>query len=80
MAQHYIGYTKDTERRFNEHFNLRQNGNALVKAVIQAGIKVLFHVWDKEGREFEQKIKRSKNAKRFCPICNANKFRISDAL
>lgn len=69
-ARHYVGYTEKPERRLNEHLNGYSSGSPLVKAVIAAGIDVtVAAIFSEEGRDFEKKIKRSKNTPKFCPIC-----------
>lgn len=68
-VQHYIGFTSLTiEQRLKRHKS--DSGAKLLKAVNEAGISydVVF-VWKDAGIEFEYKLKRSKNHKRFCPIC-----------
>jgi predicted GIY-YIG superfamily endonuclease len=71
-AGHYVGFTKDFERRRGEHLKGGQSGSPLVKAAIQAGITIICAiVWQGAGREQERRIKASKNTARFCPICRA---------
>lgn len=67
-ARHYIGYADDIERRFDEH--CRGIGATITaEAVRQGRTLVLVKVWAGQGRSHERRIKRHKNAPRFCPIC-----------
>lgn len=68
-CQHYVGYTKDLERRISEHRG--KNGSPLLNEANRRG----FH-WDvvvkipNGDRETEKRLKSYKKASRFCPICN----------
>ena len=67
-AQHYVGFTDNYSRRISEHRLSR--GAKLLTAVNLAGIGwSVVKVW-KDGRGRERHIKRQKNTKRFCPVCN----------
>lgn len=66
-CRHYLGFANDIDQRMQRHQDGR--GNGLVKAVLDAGINVhLVRVWS-GCRNFERKLKRQKNAHRYCPEC-----------
>jgi predicted GIY-YIG superfamily endonuclease len=70
-AQHYVGYTADFERRKGEHLRQNSSGSPLVAAAIDKGVGVVVaQVWQEAGRDLEKKIKRAKNTKKICPLCN----------
>ena len=72
-AQHYVGYTSDSERRLKEHLNCNQSGSPLVKAAIERGYQVKVANTFEGDRKVEKQIKRQKNTSRFCSICNGKK-------
>lgn len=74
-AQHYVGYTKNPIRRFEEHFNvnLKSKGSPLIKAVLRAGIEIKIALVKSGTRKDERRIKKFKNTKKFCPICTGEK-------
>lgn len=69
-ARHYVGFTSDPDRRFNEH----ENGNMsspLLKTATAAGIKwEVVRTWSDKTREFERSIKTMKNTPKYCPECS----------
>ena len=69
QAQHYIGSTINLKGRLRHHRN--GSGSRIMAAVQAAGIgwKVV-RTWESETREAESQLKRQKNARRFCPVCN----------
>lgn len=72
-AKHYCGFTtRDVMKRIDEHMNVNSSkGSGLVKAVIRNGIGVkIGAVYVDSSTDLERKIKRSKNTRRFCKICN----------
>lgn len=70
VVQHYIGWADDLEHRLKEHRH--GNGSRLMAAVGRVGINwECVRTW-KASLNFEKQLKRSKNAARFCPICNPN--------
>jgi predicted GIY-YIG superfamily endonuclease len=69
-VRHYIGLTKNVLNRFTAHAN--GTGNGLMRKAFQQGEVILVRIWKQDG-VFEQKLKRRKSAKIFCPICNPNK-------
>lgn len=67
-AQHYVGWTEDIEVRLAQH--LLGQGARIVAAVVAKGIGVkLARVWTHRTRYFERKLKKSRNAPRYCPEC-----------
>jgi len=72
-AQHYVGFTNDTERRLQEHLNCHENGSPLVKAAIESGFNVEVANIFEGDRKVEREIKRQKNTSRFCSICRGSK-------
>jgi predicted GIY-YIG superfamily endonuclease len=67
-AGHYLGYTKDFERRIAEHRS--GVGARLTQVVVELGITLeLAKFWKNKTREFERTLKRRKYAPRICPIC-----------
>lgn len=70
-CNHYIGYCEDGHllKRFKRH--KRGDGAKLLRALNIAGIDYyIIRVWEDGDRDFERKLKNTKNSKRFCPICN----------
>lgn len=75
-AQHYLGFTDDTNHETNRavetrlSYHLAGRGSRLMKAVVLAGIEVtVARVWPHASREFERKLKRSNGHRVFCPLC-----------
>lgn len=67
-ARHYMGFTKNLERRFRRH--LDGNGSALLRAVVEAGIEFqIVRTWAGD-RHLERKLKNRKSGPRLCPVCN----------
>lgn len=73
-CRHYIGFTELTiEQRLERHKGSR--GARLLRAVMQAGINFnIVRTWENKTIEFERKLKNQKNSKKFCPICNPEKY------
>lgn len=71
VARHYIGWTeREVCDRLAEH--LAGTGSPLVKAVVAAGGTVtLERTWTGVDRHFERRLKRRREAPRFCPRCVA---------
>lgn len=69
-ANHYIGFVEeDLCRRLQEH--LDNYGSKLLKAVNNANIQwEVVRVWEGVDRNFERKLKKRKNSKQMCPVCN----------
>jgi predicted GIY-YIG superfamily endonuclease len=64
--KHYLGLTKNVEKRFKKHAS--GQGNGLVKAALDRGEIVLVGLWKQDGN-FERKVKNLKKSKKFCPVC-----------
>ncbi|MBI3942959.1 MAG: GIY-YIG nuclease family protein [Chloroflexi bacterium] len=73
-SQHYVGYTKDIDRRMAQHRRGWSLGTRYLMAVKEAGIGWFVTVFD-GGRDLERKIKRSHNTARYCPVCQAERRR-----
>jgi hypothetical protein len=70
-ARHYIGWSSDVDRRFDEHLAGAGKGSPLIKAAVEAGCEPkLARVWPDVTRAFERFVKNQKHAPRHCPICN----------
>jgi len=71
-AKHYVGFTDVTLReRFKRHTsNARlRRGSALMRAVLEAGIKFkVVKVWDGD-RNDERRVKIDGHSARRCPVC-----------
>lgn len=71
-TQHYLGFTDDLARRYQEH--LYGNGARLVQVARQRGIGfVLCRVWHGD-RKLERLLKNRKNAPRLCPVCQGKEI------
>ena len=72
-ARHYVGFTKDSERRLKEH--LSSHGSPLVKAAIESGFDVelvnKFVILIPSLGAMESVIE--KNTSCFCSICRGAK-------
>ena len=73
-VSHYIGYTdREVEQRLQDHKNGR--GARLLNAVNKAKISyIVVRIWEDVDKYFERKLKKQKNSKRFCPVCNPQKY------
>ncbi len=71
-AQHYVGSTDDLARRIGEHERGRSSAARFTQAAKREGI--LFRVVRvlRGGTDTEYEIKRRKNSKKQCPVCNPN--------
>lgn len=68
-AQHYLGLSKNLDRRLDEHRS--GQGNPLIKAVTNAGIPwEVVRTWQPADRTFEVQLKSRHKAWKLCPICN----------
>lgn len=68
-CEHYLGWSSDVDARQVRHKN--GNGARLLQVLNENGIA--YHVvrtWEGKTRSFERKLKRQKNSRRYCPICN----------
>lgn len=67
-TQHYLGFAKDLDERIREH--RRGRGSRLTQVAYERNITfTVAEVWQGD-RTLERLIKRQKNSRRFCPICN----------
>lgn len=75
-AQHYLGFTDDLETRLRLHAN--PNGSShhrLMQVIHEQGIGfVLARAWTGD-RDAERGLKRRKEGRRLCPICNPHALR-----
>jgi predicted GIY-YIG superfamily endonuclease len=70
MAQHYIGYGDDLERRIADQLQGNGHAAALPRAFRRAGVAVFVaRVWPGAGRDLERRLKRRKKARAICPAC-----------
>lgn len=69
-AQHYMGSTDDLARRIEQHRNGRTSAARFTQAAKREGI--LFRVVRvlRGGTAVEYALKRRKNSKALCPVCN----------
>ena len=71
-TQHYLGFAKDLDERIREH--RWGKGSRLTQVAYERDITFkVAEVW-KGDRSFERQMKRQKNSRRFCPICNRINF------
>lgn len=69
-AGHYIGYSKDIEKRIANH-RKGKSGVALLNAVVRSGRQLhLVRVFKGADRGYERMLKRRKKASQLCPVCN----------
>ena len=69
QAQHYLGSTTNLKGRLYHHRNC--NGSRIMAAVCKAGIPwQVVRTWESDTRETESQLKRAKNNRRLCPVCN----------
>lgn len=65
---HYIGFSTNIPARFQKH--LSGEGSELTGEAVRSGVPFeLVRVWPDVKPEFEQKLKRNKNMKRYCIKC-----------
>lgn len=67
-TQHYLGFACDLDKRIRQH---RQGkGARLTQVAVERGITFrVAEVWQGD-RSLESQLKKQKNSRRFCPICN----------
>ena len=71
-AKHYVGCTKDVEKRLERH--RKAPTPKIMQALKKKGIDFrLARVWKGKGKHFERRIKNRKEAPALCPICNPSK-------
>lgn len=70
-TQHYIGFSYD--HRFNKRINChrKNKGARILTALNKKQIQWrVVRTWPDHDGNFERKLKKLKNAKKLCPICN----------
>jgi predicted GIY-YIG superfamily endonuclease len=67
QAQHYIGYSRQPERRISIHTAAR--GAAIVRHVQQQGIGFLVARTWAGNWQLERQLKARKKARQLCPAC-----------
>lgn len=71
-AQHYLGSAKELDIRLREH--RLGKGSRLCQVAKEREITFrVAEVWQGD-KSLERQLKRQKNSRRFCPICNAQTF------
>ena len=71
MAGHYTGYADDLLSRLFKHYDGK--GSRFTRVCFLRGVDMqLARVWEGADRTFERKVKKCRNARRLCPICNPN--------
>jgi hypothetical protein len=76
QAQHYLGYAFSVEDRVERHSQGR--GSFLMKAVVEKQIG--YHVvrtWY-GNRKTEKILKRTKNSRRLCPVCQSRNIEVDE--
>ena len=73
-VKHYIGFsTNGVTNRLNAH--RKGHGSKLLRHVNNHHISYrITRVWSNVTRHDERKLKKQRNAKRFCPRCNPNAY------
>jgi len=70
-AQHYLGWTNNLDKRLAEHRKGARQKCVLTDEIKRHGIPWrLVRTWEKVPLAFEKQLKRQKNGRRLCPICN----------
>jgi predicted GIY-YIG superfamily endonuclease len=74
-CQHYLGSCVNLTRRLKQHKSGKGKKCAkLCKVAKERNIGfVVVRIWTCESRKFEYTLKRRKNGKRMCPVCNPRK-------
>ena len=68
-ARHYLGYTNDLIGRIMQH--AEGHGARLTQVCHQRGIDfALARTWNGAGKPVERRLKKYKNGRRLCPICD----------
>lgn len=69
-AQHYLGWTNNLGKRLMEHMNGRRDKCVLTSVIKDEGIGFkVSRLWC-GPLELEKKLKRRKNSRKLCSICN----------
>lgn len=73
-ASHYTGFANDLNGRIAHHRN--GTGARLTQVAHERGIEMkLARTFEGADRTFERRIKKTKNIRRYCPICMGDKCR-----
>lgn len=73
-ARHYIGWSRDLERRLAHH--AAGTGARFLQVVREAGLTwTLARVWEGQDRTFERRLKDTHHSARYCPLCAGEKVR-----
>lgn len=67
-TQHYLGWTNDIDERLRKHRLGR--GSRLCEVAAERGITIKLAELIPGDRTVERQLKRQKNHRRICPICN----------
>ena len=67
-TQHYLGWTDDIDNRLRQH--RKGKGSRLCSVAVERGIKIKLAELIPGDRITERQLKRHKNHRRLCPICN----------
>ncbi len=70
VARHYIGWSGSMYSlplRISHH--RAGTGASVCRAYAQVGDLVLARIWHGETRAYERRLKRTKHAPRYCPLC-----------
>lgn len=73
QAQHYVGFSTNsrTLKQRVAHHESGTSGVCIMRALRERGIAfTVAQVFKDKDRNFERKLKNTKNIKRYCPICN----------
>jgi hypothetical protein len=70
-AQHYMGFSDDVAERLRVHASPSESSHhRLMEVIREQGITFsLVRLWS-GGRDFERSLKRRKEGRRLCPVCN----------
>lgn len=67
-TQHYLGWTNDIDERLRKH--RKGKGSRLCEVAVSRGVKIQLAEIIPGDRNLERRIKRQKNHRKICPICN----------
>lgn len=73
-AGHYAGFADQVQARLKHHRNW--TGARLTAVAAERGIQMtVARTFEGADRNFERKLKKTKNLSRYCPICMGEKCR-----
>lgn len=74
-CQHYIGYANNLEARIGFHRKGRSGARLLEVAYARGiGFQVV-RTWEGD-KDFERKLKKTKNAPQLCPVCRGETVKL----